>query len=107
LANGLSVEKYAKNALTFNSRNAAAQYIIAARWVYAPSPFNNFNRGIEMMKAIITNGDMEKDDRFNVFVSIGYTYVQQKKYADARQWLQRALNVYPSNKFAAELLEKK
>ena len=35
MANGLKVEKYAKNALALNSRNAAAQYMIAARWVFA------------------------------------------------------------------------
>ena len=105
--NGLNVEKYAKNALALNSRNAAAQYLVAARWVFAPSPFNNIRRGIEMMNAIITDGDMEKDDRFNVYSAIGYAYVQQKKYDDARPWLQRSLEIYPSNKFAAELLETK
>ena len=104
MANGLNVEKYAKNALTYNSRNAAAQHIIAARWVYAPAPLNNFRRGIEMMEAIITGGDMEKDDRFNVCIAIGYAYVQQRRYADARPWITKALEIYPTNKFAAELL---
>jgi tetratricopeptide (TPR) repeat protein len=107
MANGLNVEKFAKNALALNSRNAAAQIIIAARWVYAPAPFNNHKKGIEMMTDILEKGDMEKDDRFNVNVAIGYTYVQQKKYADARPWLLKSLEIYPSNKFAAELLDKK
>jgi len=104
IANGLNVGKYAKNALSLDSRNAAAQYIIAARWVYAPPPLNNPGRGIEMMEAIITGGDMEKDDRFNVYSAIGYVYMQQKKYAEARPWLLRALEVYPSNKYVNELL---
>jgi tetratricopeptide (TPR) repeat protein len=107
MANGLSVEKYAKNALALDSRNAAAQYIVAARWVYAPPPLNNLRRGLEMMEAIITNGTMEKDDQFNVYSAIGYAYVQQRNYADAGPWLVRALEVYPSNKFARELLEKR
>jgi len=107
MSNGLNVEKYAKNALALNSRNAAAQYLVAARWVFAPAPFNNIKRGIEMMMAILDKGDMEKDDRFNVNSAIGYAYVQQKKYAEARPWLLKALEIYPSNKFTAELLEKK
>ncbi len=107
MTNGLNVEKFAKNALALNSRNAAAQIIVAARWVYAPAPFNNHKKGIEMMTAILEKGDMEKDDRFNVNSAIGYAYVQQKKYADARPWLLKSLEIYPSNKFAAELLEKK
>jgi len=107
MANGLNVERFAKSALALNSRNAAAQIIIAARWVYAPAPFNNLKRGIEMMMDVLNKGDMEKDDRFNVNYAIGYAYVQQKKYADARPWLLKSLEIYPSNKFAAELLEKK
>ena len=107
MANGLNVEKYAKNALALNSRNAAAQILIAARWVYAPTPFSNHKKGIEMMTEILDKGDMEKDDRFNVNCAIGYAYVQQKKYADARPWLLKSLEIYPSNKFIAELLDKK
>jgi len=107
MANGLNVEKFAKNALALNSRNAAAQIIIAARWVYAPAPFNNHRKGIEMMTDILEKGDMEKDDHFNVNTAIGYAYIQQKKYADARPWLLKSLEIYPSNKFIAELLNKK
>jgi len=107
MANGLNVEKFAKNALALNSRNAAAQYLVAARWVFAPAPLNNIRKGIEMMTDILEKGDMEKDDRFNVNSAIGYAYVQQKKYADARPWLLKSLEIYPSNKFAAELLNKK
>jgi tetratricopeptide (TPR) repeat protein len=107
ISNGLNVDKYAKNALSLNKRNAAAQYIVAARWVYAPGPLSNHKRGIQMMEAIISEGDMEKDDRFNVYSAIAYAYVQQKKYDEARPWLLKALEVYPSNKYAAELLAKK
>jgi tetratricopeptide (TPR) repeat protein len=107
IKNGLNVEKFAKNALALNSRNAAAQYLVASRWVYAPAPFNNHKRGIEMMTDILEKGDMEKDDNFNVNSAIGYAYVQQKKFADAKPWLLKSLEIYPSNKYAAELLEKK
>jgi tetratricopeptide (TPR) repeat protein len=103
MANGLDVEKYSKNALALNKRNAAAQYMVAARWVYAPSPFHNYKKGLDMMEAIITEGDMEKDDRFNVYSAIAYAYIQQKKFADARLWIQKSQEIYPSNKYAKEL----
>jgi tetratricopeptide (TPR) repeat protein len=106
MANGLKVEKYAKNALNLNARNAAAQYMMAARWVYAPSPFNNFRKGIQMMEEILVNGDLQKDDLFNVYSAIGYAYRQQKKFTEARPWVLKALEVYPTNKFAQGLLEK-
>jgi len=107
ISNGLNVEKYAKNALAINSRNAAAQLIVAARWVYAPAPLSNHKKGVEMMQAILVNGDMDKDDLFNAYIGIGYGYVQQKKFDEARPLLLKALEVYPTNKFAAELLAKK
>ena len=107
VANGLNVEKFAKNALAINGRNAAALYIVAARWVFAPAPFSNHKRGIDMMKDILTNGDMEKDDLFNIYSAIGYGYIQQKKHDEARPWLLKSLEVYTTNKFVAELLEKK
>jgi len=104
MANGLKVEKYAKNALAIDSRNAAAQFMIAARWVFAPAPLHNYNRGIEMLSAIPNESDMEKDDMFNVYSSIGYTYKQRKNNAQARNWLLRALEIYPTNKYAQSLL---
>ena len=107
MANGLNVEKYAKSALTLNSRNAAAQYIIAARWIFAPAPFSNHKKGIEMMKEILANGDMDKDDLFNVYSAIGYGYVQLKKYDEAQPWIMKSLEIYPTNKYAAELLGAK
>jgi len=104
MANGLNVEKYSKNALSFNSRNAAAQYMIAARWVFAPAPFNNIRKGIEMMSAIIDSADMGKDDTFNVYSALGYAYIQQRNNTQARIWLNRSLEIYPTNKYALSML---
>jgi len=104
MANGLNVEKYSKNALAMNNRNAAASIMIASRWVYAPSPFHNYRRGIEMMSAILTGCDMEKDDMFNVNLAIGYAYVQMRNSAQARPWLTRALEIYPTNRYVQTLI---
>jgi tetratricopeptide (TPR) repeat protein len=106
LTNGLKVERYAKNALKLDSRNAAALYMVAARWIFAPSPFNNYKKGIQMMEDIATRGNMEQDDRFNVYSASGYAYFQQKKYAEARPWFLKSLEVYPTNKYVKGLLEK-
>ncbi len=104
IANGLDVEKYAKNALAIDSRNAAAQILIASRWIYAPPPFHNYNKGIKMMSAIPDESNMQKDDEFNVYVAIGYAYMKQKNKAQASEWLLKALTIYPSNKYAQSLL---
>jgi tetratricopeptide (TPR) repeat protein len=59
-----------------------------------------------MMEAIIKEADMQKDDEFNVYSSIGYAYIQQKKYSEAKPWLLKSLEVYPSNKYIQTLLSK-
>jgi tetratricopeptide (TPR) repeat protein len=106
IANGLKVEKYAKNALEIDNRNAAAQFLIAARWVYAPSPFHNYKKGIEMLNAIPDESNMDKDDTFNVYSSIGYAYLQQKNNLLARTWLSRSAEIYPTNKYVQTLLSQ-
>ena len=106
MANGLKVERYSKNALDIDKHNAAAKIMIAARWVYAPSPFNNFRKGIEMLSAIPGESNMQKDDMFNVYIGLGYAYMQQKNNTQARQWLLKSLEVYPTNKFVQSLIVK-
>ncbi|MDR1444490.1 MAG: tetratricopeptide repeat protein [Treponema sp.] len=104
LANGLKVESYSKKALAKNPRNAAAQIMIASRWIYAPSPFHDYKKGIKMMEEIPSASNPDKDDLFNIYSAIGYAYVQQKKPTDARPWLLKALEIYPTNKYVQSLL---
>jgi len=106
IANGLKVERYSKNALEIDSKNAAAQLLIAVRWVYAPAPFHNYNRGIQMLSDIQNNSVMEKDDEFNAYLATGYGYMQQKNNTQARLWFLRAMEIYPTNKYAQSLLAK-
>ncbi|MDR0723502.1 MAG: tetratricopeptide repeat protein [Treponema sp.] len=107
LVNGGKVETYAKKALELDTRNGAARIMIAARYVYAPAPFNNYKRGIQMMQDIIQEPEvvLQKDDRFNVYTAIGYAYYQQKHYGEARLWLQKALHIYPTNQFVQSMLK--
>jgi len=106
MANGTKVEKYSKNALGLDAGNTACQFMIAARWVYAPAPFYNYKKGIQMLQDILTNYDnrLYKDDRFNVYSSLGYVYKLQKKNDDAKTWFLKALDVYPDNKYVKSLL---
>lgn len=107
ISNGMKVQNYSENALKLNPNNAACLYMAAARWVFAPSPFHNLRKGIQMMEAIANNNtEMQKDDRFNVNSAIGYAYIRQKKYHDAKPWLEKALEVYPTNKFVQNMLSE-
>ena len=106
MAHGLDVGKYAENALKLNSRSAAARYILASRWIYAHAPFNDVSRGITMMKEILSgNYELQKDDLFNVYSSLAYAYLRDKNKPEARVWIEKALTVYPTNKYISQELK--
>ncbi|MCL2557671.1 MAG: hypothetical protein FWE09_04260, partial [Treponema sp.] len=91
-------------ALALDPRHPGALYLIAARWVFAPRPFNNFNRGVEMMRAILEQDNLNKDDVFNASSAIGWAMIQQRRFSEAQPWLLRALAIYPTNRFVQGLL---
>jgi tetratricopeptide (TPR) repeat protein len=108
VSNGLKVEEYAKKALKLDADNVASLLMVASRWIYAPWPFHNHSKGIKLLNEIISKYDkddmMQRDDHFNVYIALGFVYNEQKKKADARRWLEKALSVYPTNKYADKLL---
>jgi tetratricopeptide (TPR) repeat protein len=107
MANGLKVESNAKKGLKLDSRHAACMYMIASRWAFGPNPFGNPQRGINELSAMLNGtADLEKDDYFNVYSGIGYAYLRLKKNEDAAVWITKALEIYPTNKFALGLLRE-
>lgn len=108
LAHGMKIGKIAKQALDADPKNGAALYLLSAQHIYAPSPFNNYRRGIKEMQQILdTSGvRLENDDLFNITSALAYVYIRQEKYDEALPWIQKALEVYPTNFFALSLQEQ-
>ncbi|AEF81383.1 tetratricopeptide repeat protein [Leadbettera azotonutricia] len=108
MAHGLKVERHADKALELNKQNAAALYLIAARYVFAPSTFNNYKKGFRLLEEIISGYDqgLEKDDRFNVYSAMGYVCIGLEKKEEALVWLQKALELYPTNKYALGMVDQ-
>lgn len=108
LAHGMKIGKIAKQAIDADPKNGAALYLLSAQHIYAPSPFNNYRRGIKEMQQILdTSGvRLENDDLFNITSALAYVYIRQEKYDEALPWIQKALEVYPTNFFALSLQEQ-
>ena len=101
MTHGLNVEKFSRNALKLDARNAPAYYMIASRWVYAPWPFGDPKKGIRMMHDLLDGRvDLQKDDLFNGYIALAYAYFREKNRAEAEIWRQKALGLFPTNKFA-------
>lgn len=105
---GVKISPLTKKILDFDAKNGAALYMQNAQDVYAPAPFNNHKRGIKKMTELLNNPNvvLDKDDEFNVISSIGYAYMQQKKYTEAIKWIEDSLKIYPGNKYVQSLIDE-
>ena len=103
---GVKINELAKKVTAHDSKNGASNYILNAQDIFAPSPFNNYKRGIKKMSELLNNPNitLDKDDKFNVVSSIGYAYMQLKNYPEAIKWLEDSLKIYPDNQYVQSLV---
>jgi tetratricopeptide (TPR) repeat protein len=109
MTNGLKVMTYANNALRLDPKNAIGKYLNACRWAYAPFPLGDPGKGEEMLEAMLDGKtNLQKHDLFDVYTGLAYACNRQfgsSHKREAAEWLDKALKIYPSNKFAGEELK--
>lgn len=107
LSHGTKVGGLAKKVLKADENYGAAMYLQVAQHIYAPSPFHNHKKGIREMQEILNDKSarLEKDDIFNLTSAIGYGFIQREEPDEARKWLEKALEIYPGNKYVQSLLK--
>lgn len=107
MANGLKVGSLADEVLNIDSQNTAALYLKAARYIYAPKIFADQKKGRKMLlEGLETMPYFPPDDEFNFNLAMGYSYIQTKDKEEALEYLDKALEVYPSNKYCKTLMEE-
>lgn len=103
IANGLKVGTIAKKALKLDKRLGAARYLVCSIIAYAPVPFRNFSKAQNIYLEILENDNLDEEDYFNVYKSLGYINYQKKQFEDADKWFALAEKIYPNNKFLQSL----
>jgi tetratricopeptide (TPR) repeat protein len=107
LMHGLEVSYLANTALKIQPRNGKAHILIASTLVYPPVLYGgNPGKGIEVMNTALEMPDIEKDDQFNIFSGLGIAYGRLDKKEEALAYLNKALELYPGNRYAAEKLRE-
>jgi len=100
---GLDVSHFADEALKAQPKNGKAKILVGSTLVYPPLIYGgNPKRGIEVMNDALSMPDIEKDDMFNIFSGIGIAYGRLDKKPEALAYLNKALMLYPSNRYANE-----
>jgi hypothetical protein len=108
LANVGKIEEDAQRALALNPQNLAAQYIIAAKYIQAPWPIGNMKKGAKLLREIINQNieSLEREDLCNIYLAMALVSQKEKKNGEEEIWLERALALYPTNRFRETLLNK-
>lgn len=99
IANGLKVGTIAKKALKLDNRLGAARYLVCSIIAYGPVPFRNFSKAERIYLEILENDNLDEEDCFNLYISLGYIHYQQKEFTEADKWFNLAAKIYPYNKF--------
>ena len=107
IANGLKVGTIAKKALKLDNRLGAARYLVCSIIAYAPVPFRNFSKAEDIYLEILHKDNLDEEDFFNVYKSLGYIHYQKKEFREADKWFNLAAKIYPNNKFLQSLQTRK
>lgn len=107
IANGLKVGTIAKKALKLDNRLGAARYLVCSIIAYGPVPFRNFSKAEKLYLEILENDNLDEEDCFNVYISLGYIQYQKKEFTEADKWFDLAAKIYPYNKFLQSLQTRK
>lgn len=103
ISNGLKVGNIAKKALKIDNKLGAARYLVCSIIAYAPAPFRNFSKAQKLYLEILEKDNIDKEDSFNIYVSLGYIHYQKKEFTEADKWFELAAKIYPYNKFLQSL----
>lgn len=106
LGNALKVRSYAKKAVSADYSNGTAQFLVVAQDVYAPWPIGKVRSGRRKMISILKDKyiRVEDQDLHLICAAIGYSYFKQKKWNQAIEWYDKALEVYPYNYSVHQML---
>ena len=103
IANGLKVGTIAKKALKLDKGLGAARYLVCSIIAYAPIPFRNFSKAEKIYLEILEKDNLDEEDYFNVYKSLGYINYQKEQFEEADKWFDLAAKIYPNNKFLQSL----
>jgi tetratricopeptide (TPR) repeat protein len=109
VANVNNIGKYAKNALELDPRNVIAGYLLAVPYIYSPAPFCNPGKGLQMLEELIRDNtsilpQLSKECRYNLYSAMAMAHHKLKRQEEARLYLAKALEVYPTNKYVKKSL---
>lgn len=102
---GPKVREMAQEALRLDPADAKARLTLALYYKNAPAIGGGSRaKSLEILHQLEGEQTLERVDRFSVNAWLAISYSDGRKSAEARRYLERALRIYPGNKWLAEML---
>ncbi|MBD3393955.1 MAG: hypothetical protein GF418_17605 [Chitinivibrionales bacterium] len=96
------VKRLARKALRLNPRSGKALIVLGWAELVRPAPQRrNIRAAMRLFEKALRMPDLERDNRYSIFLGMGVAHNKLKNSSAARSWFDKALEVYPDNKFAA------
>lgn len=105
LSHGLDINRYIRKALETDGNNIKASILLGAGKIYPPPLYGgNPKKGILMLTALLSEQNLDREDYYNIYSTVGYANFLIGDLDQAEQWLIKALDLYPGNMFARGIL---
>ena len=106
MSNGTKIQPLAEEAVELDSGEVKAHLLIASRYVYSPGIWGGKpDRGIAMLEDIAGMGGLDREDRHNINVGIGFAHTMAKRWDEAIPFFRKAWDIYPGNVYTAAMIE--
>jgi tetratricopeptide (TPR) repeat protein len=107
MVNGRDVERHAEEAVRLDPANGKAMIVLASIKIYVPPLFGGDpQKGIEILQKALRLAKLDKEDLFDIYSRIGVAFGKLRNHKKAREYLSRSLQLFPSNLYAKEELDK-
>lgn len=105
LANGLDVLGSSNRSRRLDETNIKAMILEASAKAYPPSAyFGNARKALRLLDRIPVNENSDPEDLFNIYLAYGLCFAKRDRIDESVEMLEKALVIYPGNKFGKGLI---
>jgi len=105
MSNGTKIQPLAEEAVSLDPGEVKAHLLLSSRYVYSPGIWGGDpGRGIAMLEDIARMPGVDKEDRHNINVGMGFAHTMAKEWGKALPFFQKAAEIYPGNIYAEAMV---
>ena len=106
MSHGPKVQPLAEEAIELDPNEIKAHLLVASRYVYSPGIWGGDpDKGIAMLEDIGRMNGLDREDKHDINVGIGFAHTMAKRWDEAIPYFQKAQDIYPGNVYSAAMIQ--